>query len=63
MMGAGMVRLIADFEADWIASLRDHMIHAQRWNAAEVQSLEGQDVPTHIILSRCVAGWLCDLGS
>ena len=46
-----MVRLKADFESDWIACLRDHMMKAQGWNAAEVQSLDDRDVPIHYFKS------------
>ncbi len=41
-----MVRLKADFEADWIGTLRDHMI-VQGWYAAEVQSLDDRDISIH----------------
>jgi hypothetical protein len=47
-----MVKLKADFEADWIAGLRAHMIQVQGWAPAEVESLDDRDVPIHYFESR-----------
>jgi hypothetical protein len=39
-----MPRLKANFEADWIAQLRSHLVNVQGWPAAEVANLDDQDV-------------------
>jgi len=39
-----MPRLIANFQADWIAQLRSYLINVQGWPAAEVASLDDRDV-------------------
>lgn len=41
---AQMPRLKANFEADWIAHLRSHLVNIQGWPAAEVASLDDRDV-------------------
>src|SRR5690242_456530 len=42
-----MVKLKADFWADWIAALRDRMVRLQGWDAIEVQGLDEKSVPAH----------------
>lgn len=39
-----MPRLIANFQADWIAHLRSYLINVQGWQAVEVASLDDRDV-------------------
>lgn len=39
-----MPRLKANFEADWLSHLREHMINVQGWSAAQVSAFEDGDV-------------------
>lgn len=41
---ARMPRLIANFQADWIAHLRSYLINVQGWQAVEIASLDDRDV-------------------
>jgi hypothetical protein len=42
-----MIKLKADFWADWVAALRDRMVRLQGLDAAEVHGLDERAVPVH----------------
>ena len=47
-----MVKLKANFESDWIANLRAHMIEVQGWEATEVERLDDRDVTNYFFEAR-----------
>ncbi len=46
-----MVKLKANFESDWRAHLRAHMIEVQGWGASEVERINDQDICTYFFES------------
>ncbi len=47
-----MIKLKGNFEADWIAHLRNQLTQVQGWDANEVASLDDRDVCTYFFEAR-----------